>query len=275
MELRVLGPLAADVAGMSILPSAAKPRQILALLVLNANRIVTVPHLMEELWGAEPPRSAATTLQTYILQLRRKLRAAFKSGRQGEANEVLVTRHGGYLLDVDPGSVDSLEFDRMTQAGYSAFDSGAMGPASALLASALDQWRGPALVDVRCGRHLSIEATRLEECRLGVLERRIRADLQLGRHHELIGELSALVGVHPLHESMHAHLMLALHRDGRPSRALEVYRGLREILVEELGLEPSAQLQRLQQAILRSDARLDLRMDAAVKGGGGHGELAG
>ncbi|GAA2150571.1 hypothetical protein GCM10009760_45110 [Kitasatospora kazusensis] len=267
----MLGPLAAAESGASIVPTAAKPRQILALLALNANRIVSVPQLMEELWGAELPRSAPTTLQTYILQLRRKLRAAaLECGQPSAGEQALATRHGGYMLEVPPSAVDATEFDRLSAAGHSAFGIGDLQAASALLGAASELWRGPALADVRHGHQLSIEVTRLEESRIGVLERRIRADLRLGRHHELIGELYALTGHHPMDEALHAHLIVALYRAGRAPRALTVYQKLRETLIEELGLEPSGQLQQLQRAILRGEPVDDYGLVAAeplVRGG--------
>ncbi|MDH6579758.1 AfsR/SARP family transcriptional regulator [Kitasatospora sp. MAP5-34] len=263
MDVQVLGPLAAAASGTSIVPTATKPRQILALLALNAGRIVSVPQLMEELWGTELPRSAATTLQTYILQLRRNLRTALRASPPGTAEQVLATRHGGYVLALEPAMVDADEFDRLAVLGYAAYGAGDMTAASALLGSALAKWRGPVLVDVRHGHHLSIEVTRLEESRIGVLERRVRADLRLGRHHELIGELSALTGHHPLDESLHAHLIVALYRCGRAPRALAVYQKLRDTLVDELGLEPSGQLQRLQRAILCGDQVRDYGLEGA------------
>ncbi|MEV7601798.1 AfsR/SARP family transcriptional regulator [Kitasatospora sp. NPDC089797] len=265
MEIQVLGPLTAADSGVSIVPTAAKPRQILALLALNANRIVSVPQLMEELWGAELPRSAPTTLQTYILQLRRKLRAAAQeNGAPDGAPQTLATRHGGYVLEVAPSEVDATEFDRLATAGHAAFGVGDLEAASALLGAACALWRGPALVDVRHGHHLSIDVTRLEESRIGVLERRIRADLRMGRHHELVGELYALTGHHPMDEALHAHLIVALYRSGRAPRALAVYQKLRETLIEELGLEPSGQLQRLQQAILHGEPADDYGSEAAL-----------
>jgi DNA-binding SARP family transcriptional activator len=265
MEIQVLGPLTAADSGVSIVPTAAKPRQVLALLALNANRIVSVPQLMEELWGTELPRSAPTTLQTYVLQLRRKLRsAALENGLPGGAQQVLATRHGGYVLEVAPTEVDATEFDRLATAGHAAFGIGDLEAASALLGAACALWRGPALVDVRHGHQLSIEVTRLEESRIGALERRIRADLQLGRHHELIGELYALTGHHPMDEVLHAHLIVALYRAGRAPRALTVYQKLRDTLIEELGLEPSGQLQLLQRAILRGEPTDDYGLEGAV-----------
>lgn len=258
MRVEVLGTLRGEAAGVSVLPSASKPRQILALLALNAQHIVPVPVLMEELWGAGPPRSAPTTLQTYILQLRRRLRSAIPETTGVWDKNVLVTRHGGYLLDADPVDIDALEFDRLTGAGHTAYEVGDMAAASGHLTAALELWRGPALADVPHGRHLGIEVTRLKESRLGALERRIGADLRLGRHREVLGELCALCERHPLHESLRALLMLAYWADGRSSDALIAYKRLRETLVEELGLEPSPRIQRLHQAVLRGEEAMEV-----------------
>jgi SARP family transcriptional regulator, regulator of embCAB operon len=262
MEIRVLGPLTAQENGVSIVPSAGKPRQVLALLAIRANEVMPVLSLMEELWGAEPPRSAPTTLQTYILQLRRRIADLLEKCNPGsgqQAKDVLVTRHGGYLLDVAPGSVDAHEFDRLGAAGSQALEAGDDEAAVRLLRQAQDLWRGPALVDVPVGSRLELEVTRLEEDRLGVLERRIGAEMRLGRHHELLSELAVLAAQHPLHEDLQAQYMIALYRSGRPWRALDVYTRLRDTLVGELGLEPSPRLQRLQRAVLACDPALDER----------------
>lgn len=261
MDVKILGPLSAQVRGRSIVPSAGKPRQILALLSVYANQVLPVPTLMEEIWGAEMPRSAPTTLQTYILQLRRKLTAAYGPEFPSAAKEVLVTRHGGYLMQLQPGAVDVHEYDRLSAAGRAAFESGDDAEASQLLREALAVWRGPALVDVRVGPVMEIELARLEESRLGALERRVEADLRLGLHAELLTELTELIARHPLHEGLHAQAMAALYRSGRPWQALEVYQALRGRLVEELGLEPSPRLRRMQQAVLASDPVLDTAGD--------------
>ncbi|MEU7318862.1 AfsR/SARP family transcriptional regulator [Streptomyces sp. NPDC007083] len=269
MRIRVLGTLHAETAGASIAPSAAKPRQILALLALHSRHIVPVSDLMEEVWGAGPPRSAPTTLQTYILQLRRRLRAAL--GDQGPLpaagaaprdplgpgdKHILATRHGGYQLEIADADVDALQFAQLTRNGHAAYEAGDMVKAARLLDEALALWRGPALADLPHGKHLAIEATRLEESRLGALERRIDADLRLGRHREVLGELCALRGRYPLYENLHALLMVAFHQDGRSSDALVAFRRLRATLVEELGLEPSPRIDRLHQAILRGEDAL-------------------
>lgn len=263
MEIKVLGALAVHERGISVVPSAAKPRQLLALLAFHTERVVTVPTLMEEIWGEDIPRSAATTLQTYILQLRRKISAALDGDPMIDAKDVLVTQFGGYLLQVAPGQVDAHEFERLAGHGRAAYGVGDYRAASDLLGRALALWQGPALVDVRAGSVLELEVLRLNEERTTALERRIEADLQLGRHAEVIPELRVLAARHPLHEGFCGQLMRALHRAGGSWRALEAYQRLRGSLVRELGLEPSAPLQQLHQAVLSGD--LDL-LDPVVAG---------
>ncbi|MER6441642.1 MULTISPECIES: AfsR/SARP family transcriptional regulator [unclassified Streptomyces] len=258
MRIQVLGPLSAEVNGGSIVPSAGKPRQILSLLALYPGRVMPVPTLMEEIWATQPPQSALTTLQTYILQLRRRLGTAMGPGAPGGAKEVLATRHGGYLLQIPPDSVDVHQYDRLTREGQTAFEHGDDEVSAARFREALGLWQGPALVDVRLGPVLEIEVVRLEESRLVTVERRIDADLRLGRHAELIAELIELTARHPQHEGLHSQAMVALYRSGRQASALEVYRRLRVRLIEDLGVEPSPQLQRLHQAVLTVDPQLDV-----------------
>jgi SARP family transcriptional regulator, regulator of embCAB operon len=261
MELKVLGPLEARLDGKSIVPSAGKPRQVLAMLALDAGHVVSVPLLIEELWGCRPPRSALTTLQTYVMRVRRHIEAALAGGPAGEgsrdAKELLVTRAGGYLLDVDPAAVDVRDYERLLAAGARAAGLAEYESASQLLRSALDVWRGRALVDVHAGPRLSVEAIRLEESRLGALEMRIDVGLRLGQHYLLLSELAMLTASYPMHENLCAQFMVALYRSGQQWRALEAYRRLRDTLVGELGVEPSARLQQLHRAILRSDPTLD------------------
>ncbi|MBQ1094457.1 MULTISPECIES: AfsR/SARP family transcriptional regulator [Streptomyces] len=258
MEIQVLGPLCAAVNGDSIVPTAGKPRQVLALLALYPGRVVPVSTLMEEIWGTDLPQSAMTTLQTYIMQLRRCLGTAMGPGAPGAAKNVLATRHGGYLLQIPPESVDVHTYERLAAEGQEAFDEGDDERAARSFRQALALWQGPALVDVRLGPVLGIEVTRLEESKLVTTERRIDADLRLGRHAELIAELTDLIARHPQHEGLHAQAMVALYRSGRQASALDVYRKLREGLIEELGVEPSPQLQRLHQAMLSVDPALDV-----------------
>ncbi|MFI6644629.1 BTAD domain-containing putative transcriptional regulator [Streptomyces sp. NPDC050504] len=258
MKVQVLGPLSAEVNGGSIVPTAAKPRQILSLMALYPGRVLPIPMLMEEIWGTAPPQSALTTLQTYILQLRRRLAGAMGVGAPGSVKEVLATRHGGYLLQVPEGSVDVHEYERLARGGQAAFEAGDNEAAARRLRAALDLWSGPALVDVRIGPILEIEVRRLEESRLATIERRIDADLRLGRHTELVAELIDLTARNPQHEGLHAQVMVALYRSGRQAGALDAYRSLRTRLIDELGVEPSPQLQRLHQAMLTVDPQLDV-----------------
>jgi DNA-binding SARP family transcriptional activator len=264
MQIKVLGPLEAEAAGVSIVPSAAKVRQVLAMLALNAGQVVTARTLTEELWD-EAPRSAATTLQTYILQLRRNLETALAADPTRRAKQVLVTRHVGYLLDIEPSSVDATEFESQTHAGRLAYELGDYTAASRILTGALAMWRGDALVDIAPGAMLQIELLRLEECRLGALECRIDSDLSLGKHHNLLSELTALAAHHPLNENIHSRYVLALYRAGRQGQALDCYNRIRRQLIEELGVEPAGQLQRLYLDILRSDPGLEFGPEAGVR----------
>jgi DNA-binding SARP family transcriptional activator len=258
MKVQVLGPLSAEVNGGSIVPTAGKPRQILSLFALNPGRVIPVPTLMQELWGTKPPPSAPATLQTYILHLRRQLDTAMGRDAPGTAKEVLTTRHRGYLLQIPAESVDVHQYERMVMEGQSAFEAGNDSIAAERFRQALALWSGPALVDVRLGPILEIEVMRLEESRLIAVERRIDADLRLGRHSELIAELTELTARHPQHEGLHSQAMVALYRSGRQASALEIYRKLRVRMIEGLGVEPSPKVQRLHQAMLAVDPQLDV-----------------
>ncbi|MGA5605976.1 AfsR/SARP family transcriptional regulator [Streptomyces griseoincarnatus] len=257
MDIGILGSLAVGERGVSITPTAPKPRQVLALLALHADQVVTVGTLTEELWGAAPPRSARPTLQTYILQLREHIACALRQGEGGGAGQrcakdVLLTVPGGYLLKGGQGASDLRDFERLAGLGYRAMDAGDYAGAAARLSEALELWTGPALADVHAGVHLATEIRRLEESRLCALDQRIEADLRLGRHRELLAELTVLVSRYPTHESLCGQYMLALHRSGRRGEALNAYRQLRARLVRSLGLEPSAALAKLQRSILVS-----------------------
>lgn len=256
VEINVLGTLEATVGGASIVPTAGKARQILALLALEAGQVVPVPVLIEELWGTRPPRSAHTTLQTYILRLRRLIADGLRSD-EATAKDLLVTRCGGYLLNVRRGDVDVHTYEQLAAAGARETELGDLESASSLLRSALDVWRGPVLVDVQAGMRLGIEVIRLQESKLGVLELCIDADLRLGRHCTVLSELATLNASYPMHENLCAQFMIALYRSGQQWRALDAYTRLRDTLVGELGVEPSPRLQLLQRAILRSEPSLD------------------
>jgi DNA-binding SARP family transcriptional activator len=194
-------------------------------------------------------------LQTYVLQLRTRLAAAAPRGQ--EARQLLSTRHSGYLLDAQSCRTDVEEFERLARAGRGAAEAGDARAASELLGRALALWRGHALVDVRTGPVLELEAAALNETRLGVLERRIEADLALRRHADMLGELTVLVARNPMNENFCALLMTALYRSGHVGRALEAFQRLRAVLRDELGVEPCPRLQRLQQAILSGDPALE------------------
>ncbi|MFJ8017102.1 BTAD domain-containing putative transcriptional regulator [Streptomyces sp. NPDC096339] len=261
MDIEVLGTLAVREQGISVTPTAPKPRQVLAILALHADQVVPVSALIEELWAGTPPRSARTTLQTYVLQLRTLIAAALEQGapvggdgecegRRRTAKDVLVTLPGGYLLDSGGGLSDIREFERLSGMGYRAMDAGDFPGAARKLREALALWSGPAFADVQGGIQLDMETRRLEETRLCALDQRIEADLRLGRHRELLAELTVLVSQYRTHENLHGQFMLALHRSGRRGEALDVYQRLRATLVRELGLEPSTSLRRLQRSIL-------------------------
>lgn len=255
LSIGLLGPLSAYLNGKQVAPSAAKRRQVLALLALNAGRVVTVSTLIEELWGDNPPRSYSTTLQTYILQLRNAVAAAAPDSPS--ARLALGTRHCGYLLEDGACQTDLAEFSRLARAGRAAAERGDQRAASEELDRALKLWRGPALVDVPMGRILELEVASLEETRLGVLERRIEADLALGRHADLLGELTLASARSPMNENLCTFLMIALYRSGHVARSLEAFHRLRSVLRDELGVEPSPRLQRLQMAILSGDPALE------------------
>ena len=245
MHIAILGPLDVRHDQHSVVPSAAKSRKVLATLVVQPGQVVTVPTLIDELWGDDPPRTAATTLQTYIRHLRVNI-----AGAGYDAREVIGTRASGYVFaDPDP-HLDAREFERLAHAGQDALRAGDEATAAVQLDRALALWRGPALVDVPAGRVLEVEILRLEELRLTAQEACFTARLRLGQHREVLGELAASTARHPFHESLHALLMLALHRCGRQSEALAAFRRLRAALTTELGLEPCQPLQRLHRDIL-------------------------
>jgi SARP family transcriptional regulator, regulator of embCAB operon len=266
ISVQVLGPFTASLGRRAVTPSAAKQRQILALLALDAGRVVTVSTLTEELWGDVPPRSSATTLQTYVLHLRNRLAEAGSGGRG--TRESLSTRHSGYLLEAQSCETDAEEFQRLARLGRQAAEAGNQRAASDLLGRALALWRGPVLVDVPVGRVLELEAASLEATRLAVLERRIEADLALRRHADLVGELTLLVARNPMNENFCGLLMTALYRSGHAGRALETFRRLRTVLSNELGIEPCPRLQQLHQAVLSGDPALEADEISALAGSG-------
>jgi DNA-binding SARP family transcriptional activator len=252
MEFRLLGPLEVVGDDGTVELGARKQRQLLALLLVNANQVVSTDRLIDELWGEQAPGTAHNALQVYVS----KLRKALPSG-------TLVTRPPGYVLQVDPDSLDIRRFERLVHAGRGALRAGDVRRARSLLENALGLWRGPALAEFAFDAFAAPEITRLDELRLGALEERIEADLALGAHDEVVGELEGLVAAQPLRERLRGQLMLALYRSGRQAEALSAYRNAREALVDQLGIDPSADLQRLEHAILVQDPALDVRLAPA------------
>jgi DNA-binding SARP family transcriptional activator len=240
MEFRILGPLEVVGPDGPIPLGGPLQRAVLALLLTRANEVVSTDRLVDELWSGEPPRTAANTIQYYVSQLRKLL-----------GSDRILTRPPGYAIRIDEGELDLDRFERLV----------ASGDADGLR-EALDLWRGPPLADFAYASFAGSEIGRLEELRLAALEERIEADLAFGRHAQLVGELEALVRDHPLRERLRAQLMLALYRSGRQAEALEAYQDARRTLVEELGIEPGAPLQRLEKAILVHDPELDLQRPA-------------
>ncbi|MFD7868724.1 BTAD domain-containing putative transcriptional regulator [Streptomyces sp. NPDC059783] len=276
MDIDALGALEVRENGVSITPTAPKPRQVLALLALHADQVVPVSVLVEELWGSKPPRSARTTLQTYVLQVRDLIAVALLKDPPDRpartSKEVLVTAPGGYMLVSGDGVSDVREFDRLAGIGYRAMDAGDFPRAAETLRQALDLWTGEPFSGVQAGAQLGMEVKRLEETRLCALDQRIDADLRLGRHRELLAELTVLVSRYRTHENLHAQFMIALHRSGRRGEALGLYRRLRNTLVHELGIEPSARLARLQKSLLATpvdDGRNPLNGSVMPMGGAG------
>lgn len=257
MEFGVLGPLSLRAGEAVITPTAPKPRQLLALLLLHANQIVSVRAVVRELWSDNPPRSAQTTVQTYVLYLRKIFAAALRMPSASVNADLLVTKVGGYELRVASEDLDMFRFERLTRAGRAALNEEDYGLAATILGEALRLWRGDPLIDVNPGPLLERQLVRLEEARLTALESRIEAELQLGLHREMIPELAYFTAKHPLHEGLHAHQMVALYRRERRSEALAVFHQLRARLVEEFGLEPSERLQRIYQGILNADVVVD------------------
>ncbi len=257
MNFKVLGPLfVGSDSGVQYAPTAPKPRQLLALLTLNANQVVSTAMCVDELWGSRPPLRAVSTVQTYIMQIRRALRSIPNESDAPDAR--LHTRHQGYQLVVARDEFDLLRFMDQVFTARQHLAAENHARSAALLRGALRSWEEPALVDIQAGPLISMHLARLHELRFNTLEQRIESELRIGMHHELIGELLGLVKEYPAHENLHAQLIVALHRSGRRAQALQAYRNLRQVLVEELGLEPSVRTEALHRAVLTEDPILDL-----------------
>ena len=259
MEFRILGPVEAVADGEAVELGGGKLRTLLGLLVLEANRVVSAERLIDALWGASPPETATNNLQVYVSQLRRALREA-----EPGSERLLVTRRPGYMLRVEPAALDVARFEHGVAEGRAALAAGSFEAGVTLLREALGLWRGDPLEGAEVESLALADVERLAEERLAALADRVEAELQLGRHDSVVGELEALAAANPRHERLTGQLMLALYRAGRQADALEVYRRTRELLVEELGIEPGPTLHALERAILVQDPSLEAPPRAAV-----------
>jgi DNA-binding SARP family transcriptional activator len=259
MEFRLLGPLEVLSDDRSVLVGGGKRRSLLAILLVHPNEVVSAERLIDELWGELPPPTAAKSVQVYVSQLRKQLGSDVARANGGR----LVTRSGGYELRVGPDELDVARFERAVAEGERALGGGEPALAATGLRAVLALWRGPALADFAYEPFAQGEIARLEELRLVAVEQRVDAELALGRHAGVVGELEALVGEHPLRERVRGQLMLALYRCERQAAALEIYRDGRNRMVEELGLEPGPALRGLQEKILDQSADLDAPATAA------------
>jgi DNA-binding SARP family transcriptional activator len=246
MEFKLLGPVEVVIGGNRIDTVAARQEIVLSLLLLEVNHVVSVDRLIDALWGEDPPSTARGQVQIIVSALRRIL-----------GDSVIVTHPPGYLLRAPGEAIDLARFEMLAASGASAAADRRFPEAVQYLRSALALWRGPALEGI-ASEVIRVAATRLNERRISVLLDCLDMELKLGRHRDLIGELGELVAAHPLNERLRAQSMLALYRAGRQADALEVFRSGREILQEELGLDPGKELTRLERAILTSDPELEL-----------------
>jgi YVTN family beta-propeller protein len=272
----VLGPLQVLRSGRAVPLGGPRQRAVLALLLLEAGRVVSMDRLAEDVWAGHPPEEWANTLQTYVFHLRQ----ALEPGRtRGDAGGVLVTSGRGYLLRAGRDQLDAAVFEDGFTAGRAALAAGRYAEAAEVLRQALGLWRGPVLADLADYAFTRPEAARLEDLRLAAVEDRIDADLALGRHQALTGELERLAGEHPLRERLHGQLMLALYRCGRQADALAAYRRARDLLAGELGIDPGEPLQRLHASVLAHDPALDWKdgtpARAGVASGGAEMAIAG
>lgn len=250
LDFRLLGPLSVTAGGRPIELPGTRTRALLALLLIQANHVISADRLIEDLWAGEPTPGAAATLQGYVSELRKALADA-----TGQPAPVL-TKRPGYRITVEADQVDVLRFERLVERARAALHDGGSDVAG-MLREALGLWRGPALADLADEAFAAAFAARLDETRLWALEERVDAELRADDHHELATELARLVETHPLRERLWGQWMLALYRCGRQAEALRAYQVLRNRLDEELAIEPSPPLQRLERAILMQDPSLE------------------
>jgi DNA-binding SARP family transcriptional activator/tetratricopeptide (TPR) repeat protein len=260
MDFRILGPLEVTKDQQALVLGAAKQQVFLAVLLLHPNEGVSVSRLVDELWGDAPPATAAKVVQGYVSSLRKVLGA-----------QTIITGAGGYFARVEPDCLDAGRFESLAAEGR-AFMPNDPARAVELFGRALRLWRGPPLAGLELMSVARSQTQRLVEAQLGAVEQRIEAELVLGRHADLVQQLPKLVAQNPYRERLRAHLMLALYRCGRQVEALAAYRDARQILVTELGMEPSRELQLLHERILAHDPELDLphRAEPAANHGAIH-----
>ena len=245
MDYRILGPLLVSREGEPVTLGGRRNTELLSLLLLRPNEVVSSDRLVEELWAGATAANPRKAVQVYVSRLRKTLGV-----------DVLETHPLGYLLRVREGELDVSRFEHLLAEGRQALAAGDATRSATLLRHALALWRGPALADVMYEPFAQAEAARLEELRLSCVEARVEADLALGRHADLVGELEALIGRHGARERLRGQLMVALYRSGRQAEALEVYRATRRDLVDRLGVEPGRELRSLETAILNHDPQL-------------------
>jgi DNA-binding SARP family transcriptional activator len=264
MRFGILGPLeVTDDEGRRLEIGGLKRRAVLAILLLSANEAVSRDRLIEALWSGRPPASAAKSVQVHVSRLRRAFRDLEQAG-----GERLATELAGYVLRVGPDELDGERFERLIADGVALIDVGSVESAVARLRDALSLWRGGPLVDFEYESFAQAEIARLSELHLAAVEHLVEAELARGREGQLIAELERRVCEHPYRERLRSQLMLALYRTGRQADALEVYRDGRAMLVEEVGIEPSAELRALHEAILVQDASLLRSTARRVTGAG-------
>jgi DNA-binding SARP family transcriptional activator len=247
LDFRILGPIEIVENDGPIRLGGPRQRATLAILLLDANRVVSVERLADDLYADAAPVTAVTQIQRQISDLRKVL-----------PRQVIETRPPGYVIHVLPDQLDLNRFERRAEEATERLARGDAQRAAELLREALTLWRGPPLADLAYESFAQTAIERLEEIRLAALEQRIEADLALGRHRELVGELEQLASEHPTRERFRAQLMYALYRSGRQPEALDVYRSTRETLMQEFGIEPTPRLRELERAILTQDPSLDL-----------------
>ena len=259
MEFRILGPLEVVEDGNPVALGTLKERLVLGVLLLHANEFVSRERLIDDLWGEAPPPTARKAVNVYLSKLRKTL--------SGAGADPITTAAGGYRLHVEPESLDASRMQALVGEAQELVANGELETAAQRFREALSLWRGPTLAGLQLESRGRDEVAALDELRLTALMDRIDCDLALGRHEQVLGELGVLVSEHPLRERLRAQQMLALYRADRQADALEAYAEARRTLVDDLGIEPSEALQRLQQAILRHDPSLETPAGTAAVNG--------